>query len=91
MPRLKYRENDAELLAPIGGECGKDMQRELAIRQFARREGYRLEKSDDGKYRLVNSRFNLVVYRLDGVPLERIAAFLEQRTSQANSPDARHR
>ena len=67
------------------------MQREFAIRQFARSEGYRLEKTDDGKYRLVNSRLSVVVYQLDGVPLERIAAFLEQRTSRANSPDARHR
>ena len=54
-------------------------------------EGYRLEKKGDDSYRLINARFNVAVFQLDGVSLERIAAFLEKRTSQANSPDAQHR
>jgi hypothetical protein len=65
-------------------------RREHAIRQLAKLEGYRLEKKDDS-YRLINARFNVAVFQLDGVSLERIAAFLEKRTSQANSPDAQHR
>jgi hypothetical protein len=67
------------------------MQREFAIRRLAKHEGYRLEKKGDDSYRLINARFNVAVYQLDGVSLERIAAFLEKRTSQANSPDAQHR
>ena len=67
------------------------MQREYAIRQIAKREGYRLEKKGDESYRLINARFNVVVYQLDGVPLEKIAAFLERSESQANSPDTQHR
>jgi hypothetical protein len=67
------------------------MQREYKIRQLAKLEGYRLEKKGDHNYRLINARFNVAVYQLDGVPLEEIAAFLEKRSSQANSPDARHR
>ena len=67
------------------------MQREYAILKIAKREGFRLEKKSDEGYRLVNARFNVVVYQLDGVPLEKIAAFLEQPTSQANSPHAHHR
>ena len=47
------------------------MQREYAIRQIAKREGYRLEKKGDESYRLINARFNVVVYQLDGVPLEK--------------------
>jgi hypothetical protein len=47
-------------------------------------------KGDD-RYRLINANFNVVVYHLDGVPLERIAAFLAQPESRANSPDAHHR
>ena len=34
------------------------MQREHAIRQLAKREGYRLEKKGDDSYRLINARFN---------------------------------
>jgi hypothetical protein len=60
------------------------MQREHAIRQLAKLEGYRLEKKADDSYRLINARFNVAVYQLDGVTLEKIAAFLEQRTSQAD-------
>ena len=67
------------------------MQREYSIRKLAKREGYRLEKKSDDSYRLINSRFNVVVYQLDGVPLEKVATFLEQPTSQANSPNAHHR
>ena len=67
------------------------MQREYAIRRLAKLEGYRLEKNSDDSYRLINARFNVAVYQHDGVPLEKIAAFLEQRTSHANSPDAQHR
>jgi len=67
------------------------MQREHAIRQLAKLEGYRLEKKSDDSYRLINARFNVAVYQHDGVPLEKIAEFLERRTSQANSPDAHHR
>jgi hypothetical protein len=67
------------------------MQREYTIRQIAKREGYRLEKKGDDSYRLINARFNVVVYHLDGVPLERIATFLAQPESRANSPDAHHR
>ena len=52
------------------------MHREYVIWHIAKREGYRLEKKGDGSYRLINARFNVAVYHLDGVPLERIAAFL---------------
>jgi hypothetical protein len=67
------------------------MQREFAMRRLAKPEGYHLEKKGDDSYRLINARFNVAVYQLDGVPLEKIAGFLEKRTSQANSPDAHHR
>jgi hypothetical protein len=67
------------------------MQREYAIRKIAKREGFRLEKEGDDNYRLVNARFNVVVCHLDGVSLEKIAVFLEQPISRANSPDAHHR
>ncbi|MGA7334036.1 MAG: hypothetical protein WBX77_20220 [Pseudolabrys sp.] len=67
------------------------MQREHAIRQLAKLEGYRLEKKGDDSYRLINARFSVAVYQLDGVSLEKIVAFLEKRTSQANSPDRHHR
>ena len=50
------------------------MQREHAIRQLAKLEGYRLEKKDDDSYRLINARFNVAVYQHDGVSLEKIAA-----------------
>ena len=53
------------------------MQREHAIRQLAKLEGYRLEKKGDDSYRLINARFSVAVYQLDGVSLEKIAAFLE--------------
>ena len=66
------------------------MQREYAIRQLAKREGFHLEKESNDTCRLINARFNVVVYHLDGVPLEKIAAFLEQPTSRANAPDAHH-
>jgi hypothetical protein len=69
----------------------QEMQREYAIRQIAKREGYHLEKQGDGSYRLINQRLNVIVYRLDGVPLETIASFLEQPESRANSPGAHHR
>jgi hypothetical protein len=55
------------------------MQREHAIRQLAKLEGYRLEKKGDDSYRLINARFNVAVYHHDGVPLEKIAEFLERR------------
>ena len=72
--------------------CGKpEMQREYAIRRLAKLEGYRLEKKGDGSYRLINARFNVAVYQLDGVALEKVAAFLEKRTSQTNTPDAHRR
>jgi hypothetical protein len=58
--------------------CGEKMQREYAIRQIAKREGYRLEKKGDDSYRLMNARFNVGVYQLDGVSLEKIAAFLDR-------------
>jgi hypothetical protein len=45
----------------------------------------------DESYRLINERLNVVVYHLDGVPLETIASFLEQPESRANSPGALHR
>jgi hypothetical protein len=67
------------------------MQREFATRQLAKGEGYRLEKKGDKSYRLVNARFNVVVYQLDGVPLEKVAEFLERRISLANSPDSHRR
>ena len=47
------------------------MQREHAIRQLAKLEGYRLEKKGDDSYRLINARFNVAVYLLDGVSLEK--------------------
>jgi hypothetical protein len=53
--------------------------------------GYRLEKKGEDSYRLINARFNVAVYQLDGVSLEKIAAFLEKPTSQLNSPDAHRR
>jgi hypothetical protein len=67
------------------------MQREFAIRQFAKREGYRLEKKSGESYRLINERLNVIVSSLDGVPLEQIASFLEQPESRANSPGVHHR
>jgi hypothetical protein len=67
------------------------MQREYTIRQLAKREGYRLEKKDDGSYGLVNARFNVGVYQHDGVPLEKIVEFLERRTVQINLPDRHSR
>ena len=67
------------------------MQREYAIRQTAKREGYRLEKKAGESYRLINERLNVIVYDLDGVPVETIASFLEQPESRANSPGAHHR
>ena len=70
---------------------GEKMQREFAIRQLAKREGYRLEKKRGESYRLINERLNVIVSGLEGVPLEKIAAFLEQPASRANSPDAHHR
>ena len=67
------------------------MQREYTIRQIAKREGYRLEKKGGESYRLINERLNVIVSSLDGAPLEKIAAFLEQPTSRANLPDAHQR
>jgi hypothetical protein len=67
------------------------MQREHAIRQLAKLEGYRLEKKSDDTYRLINARFNVAVYLLDGVSLEKIAEFLDRRTNQINSPSRHHR
>jgi hypothetical protein len=67
------------------------MPGEYEIRHIAKREGYRLEKKGDDGYRLINARFNVIVYHLDGVPLEMIEAFLAQPESRANSPDAQHR
>jgi hypothetical protein len=80
----------SELAAP-NNSCGEKMQRELAIRQLAKLEGYRLEKNDDGSYRLINARFNVTVYQHDGVLLEKVAEFLERRTSQVNSQNRHHR
>ena len=62
------------------------MQREYSIRQLAKREGYRLEKQGDSSYRLIHEKLNVIVYRLDGVPLEAVASFLVQRESRANLP-----
>jgi hypothetical protein len=67
------------------------MQREFAIRQLAKREGFRLEKKGGESYRLINERLNVIVSSLDGVPLEKIASFLEQPESRANSPGGHHR
>lgn len=67
------------------------MQREYAIRQLARLGGYRLEKKGEDSYRLISARLNVAVYLLDGVSLEKIAAFLDRRTSQVNSLDRHHR
>ena len=58
------------------------------MRRLAKLEGYRLEKKGDDNYR---PRFNVAVYQLDGVPLEKIAGFLEKRQAKQNSPDAQHR
>jgi hypothetical protein len=60
------------------------MQQERAIRQLAKLEGYRLEKRGDDSFRLINTRFNVAVYQLDGVTLEKISEFLEKRTIQKN-------
>jgi hypothetical protein len=62
------------------------MQREYSIRQLAKRQGYRLERQGDSRYRLIHERLNVVVYHLDGVPLEAVASFLVQRESRANPP-----
>jgi hypothetical protein len=70
---------------------GEKMQREHAIRQLAKREGYRLEKKGDDGYRLINAKFNVAVYQHDGVPLKKIAEFLERRTSQINSSNRHNR
>jgi hypothetical protein len=51
------------------------MQREHAIRQQAKLEGYRLGKRDDDSYRLINARFNVAVYQLDGVSLKKSRSF----------------
>ena len=67
------------------------MQREYALRQLAKREGYRLEEKGNESYRLINERLNVVVYGLEGVPLEATASFLERRESRANSPGAYQR
>jgi hypothetical protein len=64
------------------------MQREYAVRQIAKREGYVLERRADGAYRLINARLNVVVYHLDGVQLEAIESFLDRPESRANSPKA---
>jgi maltooligosyltrehalose synthase len=58
------------------------MQREHVIRRLAKLEGYRLQKKGDDNYRLMYRRFNFAVYRLDGVRLEKIAAFLEQQPNK---------
>jgi hypothetical protein len=78
------------LAAPNNG-CGEKMQLEHAIRQLAKLEGYRLDKKNDGSYRLINARFNVAVYQHDGVSLKKISEFLERRTSQVNSPDRHNR
>ena len=57
----------------VKGCGGTKMQREFAMRRLAKLEGYRLEKKGDGSYRLINARFNVAVYQLDGVPLVRNA------------------
>ena len=62
------------------------MQREYSIRQLAKHQGYRLEKQGDSSYRLIHQRLNVIVYRLDGVPLETVASFLVQRESRTNPP-----
>ena len=51
------------------------MQREYAIRKIAKREGFRLEKEGDDNYRLINARFNVVVYHFDGVSLKKSRCF----------------
>ena len=51
------------------------MQREFAMRRLAKLEGYRLEKKGDDSYRLINARFNVAVFQLDGVPLEKSRRF----------------
>ena len=71
--------------------CRENMQREHAIRQLAKLEGYRLEKKDDGSYCLINTRFNVAVYQHDGVPIEKLAEFLDRRASQVNSRDRHYR
>src|ERR1035437_8899286 len=69
---------------------GRDnMQREYAIRQIAKREGFSLEKHGEDSYRLINERLNVIVLGLDGVPLETIASFLETQKMRAN-PRAAH-
>ena len=87
----RYRAYAFALKGWTHGRGEPKMQREFAIRRLAKLEGYRLERKGDDSYRLINARFKVAVYQLDGVPLEKIAAFLEKRTSQANSPDAQHR
>ena len=61
------------------------MQREYAVQQLAKSKGYRLEKKSDQIYRLINQRFNVVVYGLDGVSLEKVASFLDRAEIRARS------
>jgi hypothetical protein len=67
------------------------MQREHAIRRLGKLEGYRLEKKGDDTYCLMNARFNVAVYLLDGVSLEKIVEFLDRRTNQINLPSHHRR
>ena len=67
------------------------MYREYVIWHIAKREGYRLKRRAMVA-RLINARFNVAVYHLNG-----IAAAEENRgvfgapESRENSPDAQHR
>jgi hypothetical protein len=66
-----------------------DREPPFDIREFAAIGLARTNVPDS--YRLINARFNVAVYLLDGVSLERIADFLDRRTSQVNAPDRHHR
>jgi hypothetical protein len=77
--------------AYISGHSRHPGNHGYAIRQIAKREGFSLEKHGEDSYRLINERLNVIVFGLDGVPLETIASFLEKPESLANSPDAHHR
>lgn len=67
------------------------MRREYAVQQLAKSKSYRLEKKSDQTCRLINQRFNVVIYGLDGVSLERVASFLDRAEMRAHLQSVAHR
>ncbi len=50
------------------------MSNEARVRRVAKRNGYRVEKSDD-RYTLIDDRLNAVMQHFKGVSLDEIAKF----------------